>query len=103
MSEQFIHLSNHAKEQAWKRYRLNEDNLLELAHKAVMYGYSINDAPNKQIKKYLLLKQKQGTIVYVYSGYLFIFSKGFLLITTWRMPHGHLVSLHSKKTRKGYG
>ena len=89
----FVKLTNHCIEQAHKRYRFDEDTLLKMAEKAVMEGYSVNDAPSQQIKKYLLQKQKQGQKAYGYSSYVFIFSDDFVLITTFRLPYKYQKTL----------
>lgn len=86
----FVRLTNHAKRKSLQRFALPEGKLLELAEKSVMYGYSINDAPNIKVKKYLQKKASKGKLVYAYYGYLFIFDKEFALITTYSMPKHYL-------------
>jgi len=86
----FIHLTTHSKEQAIRRYALDSENLKRLAQLSVTQGYSINDAPCDEVKKYLKQKQKPNSRVYVYGGYMFVFSLDMVLITTFRLPKKYL-------------
>lgn len=86
----FIHLTHHSKEQAIRRYALDSENLKRIAQLSVTDGYSINDAPNKKVKQYLKRKQKGSTRLYVYEGYVFVFSCELVLITTFRLPKRYL-------------
>ncbi len=92
-----VKLTNHAKEKSLSRFGLGADKLVELAEKSITIGYSINDAPSEQIKEFLLQKLKdQKKKIYGFNGYVFIFaeeSNYFVLITTYRLPHKHLMSL----------
>lgn len=96
----FIAITQHAKIRAFQRFRLNEKVLLRLAEKSVTEGYSIVDAPSRKIAKYLQRTAK-GKKIYVYGGYVFIFSDEFVLITTYRLPKYLLLSLQRKKTYIG--
>lgn len=86
----FIHLSTHSKEQAIRRYALDSENLKRLAQLSILEGYSVNDAPNRRVMKYLKRKQKGHTRLYVYSGYIFVFSLDHVLITTFNLPRRYL-------------
>lgn len=88
MTQKIIHLTEHAKYRAIRRYMMPPEKLEEFAYKAVTEGYSIGDAPSPEIREYLERKIKGGNKAYVYSGYVFIFSVGarLRLITSFRMP-----------------
>lgn len=89
----FITLTDHCKEQAFNRFRFGEDTLLKMAQKAVMNGFSINDAPNDKIKRYLKRKAKNGAKVWCYGSYIFIFKGEFVLVTCFPIPSYYLLSL----------
>lgn len=96
----YIKLSQHAKDMALKRYYLGEDRLIDLADRAVREGYSIVDAPSKEIRKYLKKKVHGGKVVYVYSGYIFIFGVEddcLRLVTTFRMKKYYLNTIRRRK------
>lgn len=82
----FITLTNHSRQQAISRYCLREKDLLRLAELSVTQGYSINDAPRPKIRRFLKRKARNGSKVYVWTGYVFVFTPDFLLITTFRIP-----------------
>ena len=82
----FIRLTDHVKERALKRFFLNEEKLIEFAERSVMEGFSYNDAPTKEAKKYVGERLKKGGKVYCWYGYTFIFNDDFVLITCYRLP-----------------
>lgn len=96
----FITLTDHAQTRALTRYWISKQRLLELAEKAVTAGYSIEDAPNPKIKRYLTRKARDKKI-YVHGGYVFIFNNEFVLITTYRLPDHLLRSLPREDTYLG--
>lgn len=99
----FIRLTDHAKERALQRYWIAPQRLTEMAEKAVTLGYSIADAPNDKIKRYLKRKAR-GKNIYVSGGYVFILKpqgEHLLLITTYRLPERLLRSLPRVKTYIG--
>lgn len=101
-SEHFVRLTDHAKQRALQRFWINAERLREMAERAVTGGYSIADAPNAKIRRYLRRKA-QGSKIYVWGGYIFIFNEQMVLITTYRMP-GHLLrSLPTVDTYIGGG
>lgn len=84
-----IKLTDHAIDRSWQRYRIGDKKLVELCEKAMMNGFSINDAPHRKLKKYLKRSIKGDAIPYCYSGYVFVmkvFTDEALLITTFRLP-----------------
>ena len=92
----FITVSDHAKERGIQRFWLNSQQLRDMAEQAVTEGYSINDAPTKEISQYL--QQKAGdNNAYGYAGYIFILSEHMVLITTFRMPMRLLKQLEPDK------
>lgn len=93
----FIRLTRHAKERSLIRFGIKESTLVELAEKSVLEGYSTGDAPSKKIRRWLQRKAKDKKI-YVYSGYVFIFTSSFKLITTYRLPDYLLRSLPRAKS-----
>lgn len=89
----FVTLTNHCKEQAFKRFRFGEETLLKMAEKAVMYGFGINDAPNEKIKRYMKRRSKRGATPYCHGSYVFIFKGKFILITCFPIPKYYLLTL----------
>jgi len=89
----FISITTHAKEKSLRRFGFNSDKLHEFAQKSVTEGYSINDAPSNQIRKYLKGKKRKGQVIYCYNSYVFVFSDAFVLITAYPMPLHHLLSI----------
>jgi len=87
-----IHVTDHAKKRALQRFYMTPERLSEFAYKAFTEGYSYNDAPSKEIKRYLKGRIEYDRNLYVYSGYVFVFEvdKRIRLITAFRMPKYYL-------------
>jgi len=85
----FIRLTDHAKQRALERYLFRPKQLRRMAEKAIMEGFSYNDAPTKKIARYLRKKAGENK-AYAYGGYVFILSPSLVLITTFRIPHNYL-------------
>lgn len=98
----FISLSEHSKEKAIYRFGMSADRLEYIAEQSILHGYSTGDAPTGRIRKYLERKRRGSQKIYVFSGYIFIFSKDLLLITTYRMPRYLLMDLSKKERKKLY-
>lgn len=92
MTDNYIHITEHASKRAIKRFMMSAEKLKELACKAVSEGYSVNDAPSKELRKYLKSKTQKKRKVYIYSGYCFVFNvTGRMhLITAFRVPKYYL-------------
>lgn len=98
-----IALTRHAKEKALRLYAMTPDILEEMAGKAILEGYSFNDAPSKKLARWLRGKARTCN-AYVYSGYAFIMQlrgECLIVITTYRVPHHLLMSLPRSKTYIG--
>lgn len=96
MNDNFIHITDHASKRAIQRFMMTPDRLKKLASMAITEGYSINDAPSVELRKYLKGSRKEDRKVYVYSGYLFVFKEGYHkmhLITAFRIPKYYLSTI----------
>lgn len=85
---EFIILTNHAKKRAWERFGINEESLIQTCLEAIMFGYSLQDAPTKAHKKYIESKvhRDKDRSVYCTKSHLMVFTKDFILITIYRLP-----------------